>query len=289
MEKDRFPQATSDDDGDMAAPSGERRRGRLLLIGIASAVVVVVAGVVVALIVLGGGAEPVDVEEVRRPTGSTEPPEAAVLRPPQGVYLYEGGGTDQLSTPPKEQAEGPSMPATVTHRDDGCWTFRIDYSTNHWQSWDYCSGEGDLDESGGSSYQRWDFTVFVQETTSTFVCDSAVTIDAEQAPGDTWEQSCSGTSTGTEGEALSAGSCTFVGREDVQVGGDTVPAYRYHRERTMSGAQTGTEVSEVWFAAETGMPLRNERHIEVRTDTVIGEVTYTEDADFLLTSLEPHA
>ena len=107
MEKDRFPQATSDDDGDMAAPSGERRRGRLLLIGIASAVVVVVAGVVVALIVLGGGAEPVDVEEVRRPTGSTEPPEAAVLRPPQGVYLYEGGGTDQLSTPPRSRPKAP--------------------------------------------------------------------------------------------------------------------------------------------------------------------------------------
>lgn len=287
MEKDRSQQVTSDDGGDMAAPSGEHRRGRLLLISIASAVVLAGAGVVVALIVLGGGAEPVDVEEVRRPTGSTEPPEAAVLRPPQGVYIYEGGGTDQLSTPPKEQAEGPSMPATVTHRADGCWTFRIDYSTNHWQSWDYCPREGNLDESGGTSYQRWDFTVFAQESTSTFVCESAVTIRVDQEPGDTWEQSCRGTSTGTEGEALSAGPYSFVGSEDVEVGGDTVSAHHYHRERTMSGAQSGTEVSEVWFSAETGMPLRNERTIEVRTDTIIGEVTYTEEAEFHLTSLVP--
>jgi hypothetical protein len=251
-------------------------------------VVVLVAGVaVLSLVVLGGGAEPVAVEDVERPTGTVEPAAPAELRPPQGVYLYEGGGSDRLSTPPKEQAEGPSMPATVAHREDGCWTFRIDYSTNHWQSWDYCPHQGSLDEAGGTSYQRWDFTVFVQETTSTFVCDSAVTIRVDQEPGDTWEQSCSGASTGTEGEALSAGPYTFVGPEDVEVGGDTVPAYRYHRERTMSGAQSGTEVSEVWFSAQTGMPLRNERTIEVRTDTVIGEVTYTEEAEFHLSSLEP--
>ena len=64
-------------------------------------------------------------------------------------------------------------------------------------------------------------------------------------------------------------------------------AYRYHRERTSSGAQTGSERSDVWFSAATGMPLRNERRLEVRTSTVIGEVTYTEDAEFSLSSIQP--
>ena len=57
----------------------------------------------------------------------------------------------------------------------------------------------------------------------------------------------------------------------------------------MSGAQRGTETSEVWFAADTGLPLRNERSITASTDTVIGEVNYSEDAEFRLTSTAPRA
>jgi hypothetical protein len=288
MQNDLPASRGSLDDGDTAAAGSRSRRKRLLVGGIVAAVVVA-GGAIVATLVLSGGADPVAVEDVERPTGSAVPAAPAELRPAQGVYLYEGSGTDRLSTPPKEQAQGPSMPATVTHRDDGCWTFRIDYSTNHWQAWHYCPRDGGLEEVGGTSYQRWDFTVFAQETTSTFVCDPAVTIRVDQQPGDTWEQSCGGTSTGTEGEALSAGPYTFVGPENVEVGGAAVQALRYRRERTMSGAQKGTERSEVWFSAENGMPLRNERAIEVRTDTVIGQVTYTEEAQFHLSSLEPES
>ena len=55
----------------------------------------------------------------------------------------------------------------------------------------------------------------------------------------------------------------------------------------MRGGQSGTERSEVWFAADTGLPLRNERKIDVATGTVIGDVRYTEDASFEATSLSP--
>jgi len=249
--------------------------------------VLVVGVAIVAVLWVRGTARPVTLKETRKPTGSTLPAAPAVLRPPQGVYLYSGSGTDSLDKPPKDQAEGPDMPATVTHRADGCWTFRIDYSTNHWQSWDYCPRHGDLDEAGGTSYQKWDFGVLVNETTSTFVCDSAVTIKAAQKPGDTWTQSCTGTSTGTEGKALSTGPYRYVGPDTVDVGGQQVRAYRYHRERTMSGAQTGTEASDVWFSADTGMPLRNERKIEAKSSTIIGDVGYTEVANFHLTGLQP--
>jgi hypothetical protein len=55
----------------------------------------------------------------------------------------------------------------------------------------------------------------------------------------------------------------------------------------MSGGQTGSEHSDVWFAADTGMPLRNQRTIDVRTSTVIGDVRYTEEASFELADLRP--
>lgn len=272
------------------ADPGEVTPGRRRRRWVVAAVVLVLAvgGAAFAVLWSRGSADEVRLDEVRRPTGTSLPAEAAVLRPPQGVYLYRGSGTDRLSTPPKEQAQGPEMPASVTHRDDGCWTFRIDYSTNHWQTWDYCPTDGGLDEAGGTTFQRWDFVVFVQESESTFDCD-APTVRADQEPGDTWAQSCTGSSTGTEGTSSSEGPYRYEATETIEIGGQQVEAHRYHRERTMSGSQRGTETSEVWFSAETGMPLRNERQIEVRTDTVIGEVTYSEVGDFELTSLEPTA
>ncbi len=271
------------DDG-VEEPVRVRHRGRWIVGGVAA--LVVVLAVVVSVRWVQGRAEPVDPDDVANPTGSTRPAQPAVLRPPQGVYVYEGSGTDRIDPPPNQQAQGPTMPAAVTHEADGCWTFRIDYSTNHWQSWRYCPTDGGLDEVGGQSFQRWDFGAFANETTSTFECD-APTIRADQQPGDEWTQSCTGSSTGVDGTTLSEGPVRFVGTETLDIGGEPVPAHRYRRERTTSGNQEGGESIEVWFSAETGMPLRNVRQLEAVSDTVIGEVRYNEDAEFELTSLAP--
>ncbi len=278
-----------DDDVDEAgtAPVAARHRGRWIALG-AVAVVAVLVGFV-AWRYAQGRAEPVDVEDVAVPTGSTLPAEARVLRPPQGVYVYEGTGTDRLDKPPKSQTQGPTMPATVSHEAGGCWTFRIDYNTNHWQSWRYCPSDGGLDEAGGQGFQRWDFGAFANETTSTFTCDDAPTIKAEQEPGDEWNQRCEGTSTGVDGTTITEGPYRFEGTETLTIGGEEVEALRYHRERTTSGNQDGSESTDVWFSADTGMPLRNIRTIEAVSDSVIGEVRYTEDARFELTSLTPRA
>lgn len=260
------------------------RRVRWIVGGLLA--LVVVLAVVVSVRWVQGRAAPVDPDQVTTPTGSTLPAEQAVLRPPQGVYVYEGSGTDRIDKPPREQAQGPTMPAAVTHEADGCWTFRIDYSTNHWQSWRYCPRDGGLDEAGGQTFQRWDFGAFANETTSTFECD-APTIRADQQIDDEWTQSCSGSSTGVDGTTVSEGPYRFVGTETLDIGGERVSAHHYHRDRTTSGNQDGSESADVWFSAETGMPLRNSRRIDAVSDTVIGEVGYTEEAQFELTTLTP--
>lgn len=254
---------------------------------IVAVVVLLALAVFIAYRWIAGTARPVDIDDVTVPTGSTLPPRPAELRPPQGVYDYAGEGTDRLDKPPKSQAQGPGMPATVTHEDDGCWTFRIDYSTNHWQTWDYCTIDGGLEERGGTTYQRWDFGVYVNESTSTFTCEDAPTIRADQSPGDEWTQTCSGTTTGTEGTTHSSGPYRYIGEETLDIGGEPVRAYHYHRSRTTSGNQTGTESSDVWFDAGTGLPLRNERSLEAHTNTVIGDVSYTEQGFFELTDMVP--
>ncbi len=60
------------------------------------------------------------------------------LRPPTGVYTFVGTGTEQLSLLKTAQHWGPRIPVTVTGDAQSCWTFRVDYSTHHWQSTRYC-------------------------------------------------------------------------------------------------------------------------------------------------------
>ncbi len=64
--------------------------------------------------------------------------------PTQGIYSYRGSGTEAISVPPKSQSEGPELPGTVIDRPRGCFEFRLDYSSDHWQSWTYCAWHGGL-------------------------------------------------------------------------------------------------------------------------------------------------
>jgi hypothetical protein len=126
------------------------------------------------------------------------------------------------------------------------------------------------------------------DSTSTFTCEPpSVTVRAVMRPGEQWTQTCRGTSSGTEGEAVTSGPYTFVGDDTVTVGGTAVAAYHFHQERTLSGSQTGTQTADLWFAKKDGLPLRNERDQTVHTNTVIGSSTYTEHGSFELTSLQP--
>ena len=261
----------------------------------------------VLLVVLAGWfalgrdrARPVSVDEARDRTTTTLTPDGssstttpdgsgAPVRPAAGVYEFTGSGTEELSLPPLSQDQGPTIPATVEHGAAGCWSIRFDYSTNHWQTWSYCVRGTDLVEVGGLTWQRWmvGATAITNLTTST--CDDAPVLPAEREADQEWTARCTSTNEAVSGEAVSEGPYRFVGEETVAVGGVDVVTAHFVREREMSGAQEGTERSEVWFAVESGLPVRNEREIAVETDTPVGASTYTERGEFRLTGLDPVA
>ncbi len=109
----------------------------------------------------------------------------------------------------------------------------------------------------------------------------------EREEGDERDESCTSTNDAMEGEMTSEGPLRYLGDEDLDVGGVTVRTAHFERRREMSGSQSGTERTEVWYAVDTGLPIRNERDIEVRTDTPAGRSTYRETGWFQLVSLEP--
>jgi hypothetical protein len=237
--------------------------------------------------------EPVSMDEARTRAEADIPTadqsvDAVPLRPAAGVYLYSGEGTEHLDKPPVTQTQGPDMPGTVTHLAGQCWRLRVDYSTNHWQSWDYCPAGSGLTENAGAFFQRLDLVVAEVDTSSSYTCDPPVdTIRETQQVGDTWTQECRGTSTGSDGDIVSSGPYTYVGPERLDIGGTEVEALHYHRLRNLTGSQTGTEDVNVWFDAATGLPLRNHRDITVHNDSLIGGVTYEENGSFELASISP--
>ncbi len=283
--------STADSTGEEATahPARHPRRRRALIIVALAAVVVVVAGYF-AWNWLREDATPVSLDAASRRferdhRGAAQG--AGPLEPAEGVYRYRGHGSDHLSAPPLTQDHGPGMPGTVTHTADGCWTFRIDYSSNHWQDWLYCVQDGGLEERDGHTFQRWDLGVSTIDNRSTFTCRSR-TLIADMQPGDQWRQTCTGKNDSIAGTTTSTGPMRFVGIETVRVGKAQVSAYHLVQRREISGGQEGTMRAELWFAPD-GLPLRERHTISVATASPIGSIDYQETTDFALTSLTPRA
>ena len=277
---------------EVAVPEpGRRHRHRARIVGAIVGVALIAGGATFVVLWNRGSSRPVSMEEARRRAGTPGTDQSAgavAFRPAAGTYQYRGEGTEQLDKPPLTQTQGPDIPGTVTHLEDGCWSLRVDYSTSHWQSWDYCPAGSGLTENAGAFFQRLDLVVAKVDTSSTYTCDPPVdAIRATQQAGDHWTQECRGTSTGSDGEVISSGPYTYVGPESLDIGGTKVEALHYHRLRNLTGGQTGTEDVNVWFDAATGLPLRNQRVITVHSSSLIGGVTYEENGSFQLASMTP--
>lgn len=271
-----------------------RRWWRRVLIGL---------GIVAVLLLLVGGwlvfggerAEQSSEESARQRVGAdqvtttpTVAGAAALTTPPAGgLYRYAGTGRETTSFPPLTEDQGPQMPATVVPTADGCWQFRVDYNTHHWQQWTYCTAGGQVTERGGTTFSRRSFGGLDVDNTSTFVCDpAAVLVAPGDGPGSTHSRSCTGTGNLVPTPTTAAGTSTVVGPEDRQVGDRTEATLHVRIEGTYQGGQTGTERTDLWVLASSGMPVQNEHHVALSTDTAIGPVDYTEDSSFALQSLD---
>lgn len=201
---------------------------------------------------------------------------------------HRPSGVDRHRTPTGGSGHGLVDSGRPAGAGGGCWRLRVDYNTNHWQSWDYCSTVTGLTETGGEFFQRLDLGPVTVDTSSASTCDPPVdAIRTTQSAGDRWRQTCRGTSTASDGEVTSAGPYTFVGEELLDIDQRGVTTLHYHRVRTLGGGQSGTEDVNTWFDATTGLPVQNSRVITVHSDSALGTVTYTERGSFTLVSLTP--
>jgi hypothetical protein len=252
--------------------------------------VVVAVVAVLFLVVDWYPSHPVSIVQAVQRLG-TQGQGAAGARPARGVYLYTGSGTDALTLPPLSQAEGPTMPGTVTVEGKNCWTFRVDYSSHHWQTWKFCRGStGDTTELGGKIWQLWPVGPLRESNMTTLTCTAGTMwLPADAHAGQTWHSDCRGTSSAVKGVMHSAGPYRFVGTKTLTVAGRPVSTAEFLQLRAETGAQRGTERDEIWIDASNGLPVKMSQDISVVTTTMFGTSTYTQSGTFTLRSLVAHS
>jgi len=276
--------------GGKQGPSRRHWFGRLRWIVLLIVAAVVVGGAVpFAIAWAHRGAKEASIENAvdkfRKSHGAST---AGFLRPASGVYTFVGTGTEKLSLLATTQHWGPRIPVTVIEDTNRCWTFRVDYSTHHWQSVRYCANGRVLQETGETTFQTFDFVAFKAGDTNDSVCNPPIDrIRVDAKPGSEWRVACDGRSESRGTKFHGAGTDTFIGIEQLRVGSELIPAYHYSVDRTLSGSQSGFERYDMWYSVLDGLPLKTDRHVTVKSPSPIGAVTYTENGTYALASLTP--
>jgi hypothetical protein len=225
-----------------------------------------------------------------RPGPATAAADTRYQEPAQGVYQLTGQGTERISFPPNSQHDGSPMPATVTSLPDDCWRWHVAYNVAHWEEYDFCPQGATMVERANRNSQSWDFGTLKVSNVADFTCPSNATVlPADTTAGQRVSWACTGTNSSVPGGTTSKVVSLNDGVVTLTVGHATVQAVHELETTTLSGSQRGTVVENWWFSATTGLPLRVDRDITVKTDSPLGAITYGETGSWKMVSLTPRS
>jgi len=214
-------------------------------------------------------------------TPTTAPPAATPFTlPPAGVYSYRTSGGEQLNVPGSARSYPSVTYATVTH-EGGCnWEIENDVIQQHTDHRLVCSEPGELLQLN----QGRTISFFGDSEGFTYVCSPPFPmILRTDRPGTTRTGTCSDGK--GDGATLTE---TWLGTQQVTVGGQTVTIVHAVFDGVLSGAATGTSTDDIMFDATTGMIVSWVRSVDTNASGAFGvQAHYTEHASFALLSLEP--
>lgn len=274
-------------------------RRRLVVAGAGGLLVVIVVAAAFAFWPGGGTAVTAD-EAVERfrdeggdatddPTDGAAGDDAAPGRPPAGVYTFTATGQEdvKLGPLPTETRRYPgTVPVTIGHGDDGCFTVRVDLLAEHTEETTYCpTDDGGLRLADHRKQQ----TVGPMEPTATMTCREDVLVARMPAAGDDGDAAapldvaCSLDLSGGPASVSAELTGTAVAEPaTVEVGGDTVEAVAVHLAYELTGDLGGTWDEVVWLAADDLLPLRIERELDMS-----GLADFSETSELVLTDRVP--
>lgn len=243
----------------------------------------VVGGLVLAIVgawffFLRDTAEPVSVGDVVTTFREGEETAPAGVSPvPEGVYVYATEGYEKTDALTGVRHRYPRR-STITVTKNACGVrMRWDVLKGRSTEWIYCPTR----ENWRLASQDERHTFFGRTERTTYVCeDTPIRPDALWI-GRVWEVSC-GTS-----DADETGSLTFVDLETLQAGGKALTTEHIRKTTRFTGAIRGTAQHDIWFARESGVPVKIVMLSRTTNDSAVGDVHYEEDVTLRLTSLTP--
>jgi hypothetical protein len=213
---------------------------------------------------------------------------AVVTRPPYGVYQADASGRASISFPPTSQNYGASVPITVTYQGDNCWTTTVDFNTAFQQRWSYCIDNGVMTEHRNVTSTSWDLGAASITNVSVFTCTPpGQIIKTGEQRDQVSTYVCEGTSDTIAGITNSYVTFQYLGIASLQIESTQVPTFHYRETDTLTGPQRGTTNIDYWYSVQDMLLIRMERHVDLRTESPVGDVTYKEGGEWQLSSLTP--
>ena len=254
-------------------------RLRIILVAAGASVVAVAAGLAaVRWVVLRDTAAPASLSDAlvryRDATAAGSTPAAS------GVYRYATTGFESVSALGGTTHHYPPR-STITVTDAPCgMALRWDVLRTRSVTWRVCAapaGGGAQRLAGWSERHQF----FGQDDATDWTCPVAVWLPAHGAVGGARPYRCDG------GDTVQRGTLSVVGTETLDVGGVHVRSVHVLIAQDDAGAARGRIREERWLERETGLPLRMRYRVRSANDSPVGDVTFTEEYDLRLLSLEP--
>lgn len=278
MPDDQDLSLTSDGEA-VAAPAGGSRKLAWATGGLAA-----IAAIAVALwfLVLQGGGQPVSVEQAvegfRADEATSVPLPAGVPVPASGVYVYETSGSESVDIFLGQTHDYPEV-TTIAIRPGGCgltlaWEALDERST----IWELCPGADGWTVARYTEYHRFFGT---GEETDYRCAPGSVWLPGTAEAGTTWTRRCETEITDEIGAAR------VVGAETVSIGDAEVETVHVSLALEWTRRTRGRGTFDAWLRVPDGLPVRLAWDNDNVSESIAGEVHYTERAELSLASLEP--
>lgn len=278
--------ASLDEDEEQPTQGRPRRRAWKVGLWVAAILIALIVLAVIWFLVGRETAEPLTQRDALEGFRATADETAdAQGRPLAGVYSASASGSESIGVPGLDEGLGPQVPVTVTYSGAGCFTYRADFNSHHWRSWDFCPT--DAATFALVELQSWTARkapALDVESLSTYTCDEPLALLWDgMEPGDGRSGKCTGTMDTDESVTDDRGTVEVTGTEAVTVGDTEIEAIRLRTVDELTNAQTGREQGDWWLDPTTGLPLR----IVIESDLAGGATTYSEHFDLRLDTLSP--
>jgi hypothetical protein len=221
-------------------------------------------------------------EKAEQVSAETAPvKDAADILPAEGVYAYRTTGGEQISLFGARHDYPERTFATVRHLGGCRWEARNDVVDEHTDFRTLCNDN----DSFLQLAQERQVEFFGQRDGASMTCDPPLTL---YTAGD-----AIGTRTATDCRDADGNNAhltsVYLGTDELKIGGEVVKTIHVRDDGIVKGPKMdGTSMDELWLHPRTGVTLRWNRTVDTTAAAFGGaRVRYTEEATFLLESLEP--